>query len=85
MRRGLNFAFLFLIIFVFRIIGFFLNLLAVFGKSGMGTMEAGFIVVDFEIARQSIIDKFNGAQFADYLAIRDTDTLATADEIRAEA
>ncbi|NNE81605.1 MAG: hypothetical protein HKN18_15160 [Silicimonas sp.] len=54
-------------------------------SSGMGTAEFGFLVVDYEIARESIVAKLAGTEFADYLAIRDTDTLATADDIRAEA
>ena len=52
---------------------------------GMGTMESGFLVVDYDIARESIARKLAGTEFADYLAIRDNDSLATADDIRAEA
>ena len=53
-------------------------------SSGMGTAEVGFLVVDFDIAKQSIEAKLRDTKFADYLAIRGTDAPAAPDEIRTD-
>lgn len=39
------------------------------GSIGSGTMEAGCIVVDFEIARKLIMDNLKGTEFGDYSRI----------------